>query len=211
MADLRAWADAGTVGMDRYRLVPTLCWARDKRCFSAGPHLRRGRNRGDVIAGVAPVAVLTLLWIVYLSLTVAAGDFLSFQWDALLLETGLLAIFVAPFTWRHGIAMRHDPPPIARWLIWWLLFRLVLGSGLVKLASGDPSWRELTALAVHYETQPLPTPIAWYVAQLPLWFHRASTALVVAIELIVPIGIVIGGRWRWLAAVVLIGSRCSSR
>ena len=41
-------------------------------------------------------------------------------------------------------------------------------------------------------------------AQLPLWFHRASTALVVALELIIPIGIVIGGRWRWLAAVVLI-------
>jgi hypothetical protein len=68
-------------------------------------------------------------------------------------------------------------------LIWWLLFRLMIGSGIVKLASGDPSWRNLTALALHYETQPLPTPLAWYAWLMPLWFHKVTTAATLGVEL----------------------------
>ena len=66
----------------------------------------------------------------------------------------------------------------------WLLFRLMLLSGLAKLTSGDPTWRNLTALRYHYETQPLPTPLAWYAHQLPLAVHRASVAAMFAIELL---------------------------
>ncbi len=204
MADVKDWVDATGVGFDRYRLVPTLCWLATSDAFLQGLAACGVVLAAMLIAGIASVAVLPLLWILYLSLTVVSGDFLSFQWDGLLLETGFLAVLVAPTGWRHRYRGSFDPPPIARWLIWLLLFRLMFGSGLVKLASGDPSWRDLTAMAVHYETQPLPTPLAWYVAQLPLWFHRTSTALVIAIELIVPCAIVVGGRWRWLAAVILI-------
>ena len=68
----------------------------------------------------------------------------------------------------------------------WLIFRLMFFSGAVKLASGDPTWRNLTALSYHYETQPLPTPVAWYMQQLPAAFQKASTVLVFAVELIVP-------------------------
>jgi hypothetical protein len=78
----------------------------------------------------------------------------------------------------------------------------MLGSALVKLASGDPTWRDLTALAFHYETQPLPTPVAWYVALLPLWFHKLTTALVLGVEFVVPCFMF--GRLRRLTALVLI-------
>jgi hypothetical protein len=88
--------------------------------------------------------------------------------------------------------------------VWWLLFRLMLASGVVKLLSGDPLWRDLTALAVHYETQPLPTLLAWFFAQLPLWFQKASTALVLFTELVVPWCILAGWRGRHLAAVALL-------
>ena len=40
----------------------------------------------------SPVPILLLLWICYLSLSVAGQTFLWFQWDGLLLETGLLAV-----------------------------------------------------------------------------------------------------------------------
>jgi hypothetical protein len=75
----------------------------------------------------------------------------------------------------------------------------------VKLASGDPSWRDLTAMAVHYETQPIPTPIAWYAHLLPLWLQRFSTAMVLVIELAVPFMIAAGRYPRRVAAVILIG------
>ena len=80
---------------------------------------------------------------------------MSYQWDMLLLEVGFLTIFLG---WH----------PIVLPLFRWLLFRLMLLSGLAKLMSGDPTWRNLTALRYHYETQPLPTPLAWYANLLPL-------------------------------------------
>ena len=119
-------------------------------------------------------------------------DFWSFQWDILLLEAGFLAIFLDE---SHG----------RQWLFRWLLFRLMFMSGLVKLLSGDAAWRNLTALGYHYETQPLPTPLAWYMFQLPGWFQKASTAVVFLTELLVPLLIFAPARLRQIAAYLLIG------
>ena len=158
-----------------------------------------------LIAGIAPAALLPLLWAAYLSLSRLCGPFLSFQWDALLLETGLLAIFIAPAVWRDRLRTAADPQRLAIWLMWWLLFRLMVGSGAVKLASGDPTWRTLTALTFHYETQPIPTAVAWYAHHLPVWFHKGSTAGVLAIELFAPFLIIGTRRLRALAFGLLVG------
>ena len=56
------------------------------------------------------------------------------------------------------------------------MFKLMFQSGCVKLLSGDPTWRNLTALTYHYETQPLPTWIGWYAHQLPVWLQKISAA-----------------------------------
>ena len=126
--------------------------------------------------GIVTGPALALAWLFYLSLVTVGQDFLSFQWDILLLETGFLAIFLAP--WRSDRASlacwalpRFRPRFV--WLGRWLLFRLMFLSGAVKLLSGDATWRDLTALQYHYWTQPLPTPVAWYAAQLPAWFQTA--------------------------------------
>jgi hypothetical protein len=162
-----------------------------------------------LIAGVAPLVMLPLLWLDYLSLVVIGRDFLSYQWDVLLLETGLLAIAIAPIAWRDRLRARGEqcqpPPRLAVWLMLWLLFRLMLGSGLVKLGSGDPTWRSLTALLYHYETQPIPTPLAWYAHQLPAWFHKASTLGTFAIELVVPFFILGPRRLRQIACWLFVG------
>jgi hypothetical protein len=113
-------------------------------------------------------------------------DFLWLQWDGLLLE----AAFLASFLPSRG-ALRSTR---------WLLFRLLLASAAVKLTSGDPTWRNLTALRYHFETQPLPTPLAWYVQALPLWFHRLSAALTFAVEGLVPFLIFAPRRARFFAA-----------
>lgn len=138
-----------------------------------------------VFAGVAPALGLALLWAGYLSLCVAGQTFFNFQWDALLLETTLLAVFIAP--WRAlPLWQRPEPAPIARLLVVWLLFRLMFLSGLVKLTSGDPTWRDLSALTFHFETQPLPTVLGWWAHQLPAAWLRAACAGMFAIELVVP-------------------------
>lgn len=158
-----------------------------------------------MIGGMLPLASLVGCWVIYLSFVGVGAPFLNYQWDALLLETGFLAIFWAPTTARLASPVASPPSSIVRWLLVWLLFRLMFFSGWVKLASGDPAWWDLSALEYHYETQPLPTWTAWYMHQLPSWFQKLSVAGTFAIELVVPFFIVLGRRARAITALAFVG------
>lgn len=186
---------AAKVGDERFHLLPTLCWIDASDAFLQFLCVGGMVLSGLLILDVAPAVVLFLLWAFYLSLSNVGNVFLQFQWDALLLETGLLAIFLAPL---YVIRRRGRVPPgpswIAVWLLRWLLIRLMFLSGAVKLGSGDETWRNLTALTVHYETQPLSNWVAWHFHQLPLWFHKFSCGLMFTIELVCPFLILLG-RW----------------
>jgi len=193
------------LGVEAYRSFPTLCW------YDASDVFLQFLCWGGVglasllVLGITPVPVLIALWVFYLSLTVAGGVFLRFQWDILLLEVGFLAIFYAPFSWRLGSPRAAPPSGMVRWLEKWLLFRLMLLSGVVKLTAGDDSWWDLTALNFHYETQPLPTWSAWYAHQLPTWFQKTSVGLMFAAELAVPFLLFGPRRIRHAACAVIIG------
>ena len=174
-------------GRRHYFGIPTLCWlnvsdqALSWMCWvGAGAALL-------LILGVWPTGMLAVLWALYLSLFHVSRIFLGYQWDILLLETGLLAIFLPPpLEFVATLAHPAAPSIVARWLLWWLLFRLMFSSGMIKLRSGDLLWRRLTALCWHYETQPLPTPVAWQAHQLPVAFHKFSAVLVFGIEVLGP-------------------------
>ena len=204
MDSARAFVAAQHIGLDRYRLLPTLCWISASDVFLRALTVAGVGLGALLMAGVLPAVVLPLLWIDYLSLSVVAREFLSYQWDALLLEAGLLAIFVAPLVLVERARSPVAPPRLGVWLMLWLVFRLMFGSGVVKLASGDPTWRNLTAMTFHYETQPIPTPLAWYADQLPLWFQKASTAATLAIELIAPFFIAGPRLLRRIACALLV-------
>src|SRR5262245_32312804 len=134
--------------------------------------------------GLVPVPATIGLYVLYLLVDLAGQDFLSFQWDALLLEAGFAAILLAPFGIRPSYS--QEPSKFALWVQRLLVFRLMLESGLVKLQSGAPTWGDLAALDYHFETQPLPTPVAWYVQHLSPGVHKALTATVFAVEVAVP-------------------------
>ncbi|TFK00876.1 Lipase maturation factor 2 [Platysternon megacephalum] len=132
--------------------------------------------------------IFLLLRMLYLSLYQVGQVFLYFQWDSLLLETGFLAVLVAPLhllKWRSTAWRPHDS--ITFWLMRWLLFRLMFASGVVKLTSRCPTWWGLTALTYHYETQCIPTPAAWFAHQLPVWLQKFSVVVTYVIEIAVPL------------------------
>lgn len=139
-----------------------------------------------LVLGLAQVPVLLLLWAFYLSLQQGGQAFMSFQWDILLLEVGFLAVFLAPWKLGLGLARSSPPPPAIHWLFRWLLFRFMFSSGVVKLNAGDPAWWNMTALQFHYETQPLPTWIGWWVHQLPPIANDLSCLVMFLVELVVP-------------------------
>jgi hypothetical protein len=213
------WASStGRLGEAKHQF-PTLCWL-DTSDLSLSVQGWTGVALGGLVfLGVAPLLLLPLAWLLYLSLTVAGQDFLQFQWDALLLETGFFAIWIAPagfLPWGppRWLKLRrraaHDPvppppPAIAVWALRLLLFRFMFASGYVKLSFGDPVWRDLTALTFHYWTQPLPTPFAWYAHHLPLWFQKLSCAAMFAAELLAPVLLFFGRLGRNLFGLATIG------
>ena len=186
----------------RFLIAPTLCWwsasdaALHWQCFLGVACALA------LLAGIAPALMLFLLWALYLSLCSIPGPFLNFQWDALLLETGFLAIFFAPLQILERPSRQRRPSTLVLWLLRWLLFRLMLESGCVKLMSGDAAWWNLTALRVHYETQPLPTWLGWYAHQFPPFFQSFSVLVMFLIELVAPAFIFSGRRLRLAAAAI---------
>ncbi|WP_375772036.1 lipase maturation factor family protein [Archangium gephyra] len=190
-------------GPERYLRLPTLLWwlgAEEGALRGVG---FAGLGCGVLLAAnVAPRWALGGAWACYLSLTTVGGVFLGYQWDVLLLEAALVSLPLTPgHLWPPGVS--PAPLPGALLLPRLLLFRLMLMSGVVKLASGDPTWRDFTALQYHYWTQPLPNPVAWFVHLLPAGLQRASTAVTLIIEIGAPFLLFGPRRARLVAAALL--------
>jgi hypothetical protein len=156
--------------------------------------------------GIAPGASLAVAWVTYLSFVSVGWPFMSFQWDTLLLETTFTALFFVPWCAFDRRSNHPEPNLVARFALWWLLFRLVFRSGYMKLASGDPTWADLSALDYHYWTQPLPTMLGWYAAHAPHAVHVVSGAAMFVVELGVPFLIFVPRAWaRRTAASAIAG------
>ena len=178
-------------GSQAYWLAPSIFWLARSDGFLLAVCIAGAALSLVLLLGYFERPSLVCLYLLYLSLCTAGQDFLSFQWDILLLESGFLAIFLGS-------------SKVAVLLFRWLLFRLMFLSGMVKLMSHDPAWRNLSAMSFHYMTQPLPTPAAWYMYQLPFWFQRCSTAMVFVIELAVPFLFFAPRLWRFCSGFAVL-------
>jgi hypothetical protein len=179
---------AARFGPERFVLAPIVFWLNDSDlaiqavCWAgAGLSLM-------LVLDLLPRVSLVLIYAFYLSLLYAGQTFMAFQWDTLLLETAVVALLMS-FAPTSGV-----------WLSRWLLFRFMFMSGVVKLISGDPNWRHLSALGYHFLTQPLPTPLGWYAARLPTGVLKAATGAMFLVELVLPFLIFCPRRLRFVAA-----------
>ena len=105
-----------------------------------------------------------------------ARSFLSFQWDNLLLECGLLGALVSP----------NKRVPWVTFLLRVALFKLYFESGLAKYQSPIGDWKDGSAMAYYYETAPIPTWLAWYAHHLPRAWHALESHITLVFELGVP-------------------------
>jgi hypothetical protein len=170
-------------GLQRFWFAPTLLW------FGATNHALMLITWLGLIASLAvvlnlwPRMALAICLVCFLSFVAAAQDFSSFQSDGMLLEAGFISLFFVPPGLRPGLGGAHPPSRLSLFLLQWEWFRIYLESGIVKLTSGDYSWRHLTAMDDYYQNGPLPTWIGWYVQQLPHWFHAATALMTLVAEL----------------------------
>ncbi len=165
--------------------TPTLFWLASSDTTLRATAVGGALLSLGLVLGLAPRYCLAALWALYLSFVTVGQDFLAFQWDNLLLETALFSLFLTP----GGLRPRRAPPPhpLAVFMMLWLVFRLHVESGATKLLLGDPTWRDLTAMATYYETAPLPTWVGWYAHQMPLWAHKACAFYTYVVELGLPL------------------------
>ena len=137
-----------------------------------------------VMCGYANSLIMLALWALYMSIVNVGQLWYGYGWEIQLLETGFLAVFLCPLLdWRPF--PRRAPQVTILWLYRWLIFRIMLGAGLIKLR-GDACWRDLTCLYYHYETQPIPNPVSWWLYFRPHWFQRFGVLWNHFVELIVP-------------------------
>ena len=164
---------------------------------------------------IAPRGALVICLIAFVSFISTAQDFASYQSDGMLLEAGFISLFFAPVGWRPGWGVADPPSRASRVLLIWLMFRIYFESGIAKILGHDPEWRNLTAMDQYYQNGPLPTWIAWYAHHLPHWFHAASAALTLALELVLIFAIFLPRRFRsaiffvitfWQVGIILTGN-----
>jgi hypothetical protein len=135
-----------------------------------------------VVFNLWPRLSLGVCWLVFLSFVAGLQDFSSYQSDAMLLEAGFIALFFAPPGIRPGLGAASPPSRASAFLLLWEWFRIYFESGLVKIASGDPTWRNLHAMDEYYQNGPLPTWVGWYAQHLPQGFHAFTAGATLAIE-----------------------------
>jgi hypothetical protein len=155
-----------------------------------------------VIAGYANALMMALLWLLYMSFVHIGQEWYWYGWEMQLTETGFLAIFLCPLVDGRPFP-RHAPPMAIIILFRWLIFRIMLGAGLIKMR-GDKIWRDATALYYHFETQPIPGPLSRWFHFLPhpvlkagVWFNHIA-------ELAAPCFVFWPRAGRHIAGVVIV-------
>jgi len=190
------------LGLRAFWLAPTLLW------INAGDTMLSAIVIAGLIASVmltlnlAPRISIGVAVVCFLSFVTAAQDFSAYQSDGMLLEAGFLSLFLAPPGLRPGLGASHPPTRASVFLLQYEWFRIYFESGLVKILSGEPQWRDLTAMDKYYENGPLPTWLGWYVQQWPHSFHAFSAAATLIVELFVVWLLFFGRRSRWLAFAI---------
>lgn len=97
-----------------------------------------------------------------------------------------LACWFVPYRKMNKHVFTDNISIVVRELLIWLLFRLMFSSGIVKLTSGCPTWWSLTALDHHFQTQPLPVALAWWVHNQPAIIKQIGVAITYVIECVFP-------------------------
>jgi hypothetical protein len=182
--------------LQQYWYAPTLFW------LGAGDRaLTLVVGAGSVcslllVANIWPRLTVALCTLLFLSCIAALQVFSSYQSDGMLLEAGFLSIFFAPRGVRPGLGAGDPPSRLSLFMLRWEWFRIYFESGVVKLASGDPHWRDLTAMDEYYQNGPLPTWIGWYVQQLPHWYHAGTVIITLGAELVLVWALFLPRRFR---------------
>lgn len=167
-----------------FKRLPSIFWFNHSDAILAGAAWVGFALSCIVALGYANAILLAILWALYMSFVHVGQEWYGYGWEFQLLETGFLAIFLCPLLDPRPFP-RREPPRVIIWFFCALTFRIMLGSGLIKIR-GDATWRNLTALYYHFETQPIPNGLSRWFHFLPRIVLRGGTLFNHIAELVAP-------------------------
>lgn len=183
------------ISQKRFFYIPSLFWFNSSDRALMGLTILGTLISLILMLGYYPSLCLGLLFIIHLSIVSVGQDFLSFGWESFLLE----------ITFYTFLVSLTPIPNLMTWInLNFLLFRFHIQAGAIKLQSGDPAWRNMKGAAFHYQSQPLPNTLAWYVYKWPLMIHKASTLFMFFVELIVPFGLFLTDDIRAITGLLML-------
>jgi hypothetical protein len=194
-------------GWPAFSELPSLFWWNASNTFMLTAAWTGAALSLGVLLGGTNAVLMAVLWFLYMSFVHVGQIFYSYGWEIQLLETGFLAIFLCPLR-SVGPFPAAAPTRLLMGLFRWLVVRIMLGAGLIKLR-GDACWTDLTCLVHHYETQPIPNPLSLYFHHLPVWCHKMGVLWNHLVELVVPVFCFGPRRLRHVAGVLLIAFQLS--
>jgi hypothetical protein len=128
-----------------------------------------------------------ILWFCWHDLIVSGGRFLQYQMDTLLLDVAPIVLIGCWSDVANKEKKATAAAAASTFGYRWLLARLYLGAGSVKLLSCDASWRDLSAVHWHFQSQPLPNGVGvWAYEHVPLLLSQALTWGVLVGEMAAP-------------------------
>jgi hypothetical protein len=177
-------------GMAAYFTYPSVFWVSQSNWFIylilyAGAAI----SLISVVTRVRGISFF-LLWFFYLSVVNFGRDMFNFPWDLFLMEISFLSAVSAFFISRNYL------PRILLFALLFLFFRQWFTMGVVKAVYGGLVWNDLTFMKHYWLNQPSPTPLAVYSFHMPQVVHYLLTASALLIEMVLPVIMLLGRRWR---------------
>jgi hypothetical protein len=189
--------------LQRIWYAPTLLWINASDTALAAVILLGVIASLALVFNFAPRAMVASCTLLFLTCIAALQAFSSYQSDGMLLEAGFISFFFAPRGLQPGLGKHDCPSRISLFMLRWEWFRIYFESGLVKILSGEQSWRNLTAMDNYYQNGPLPSWMGWYVQQLPHWYHAGTVILTFAVELVLVWAVFLPRRFRFACFFVV--------
>ena len=177
-------------------LIPSLFWISSSDAALTASFIIGLIASVLLVLNVRPRLMIGICMLLFLSCIAVLQDFSSYQSDGMLLEAGFISLFFAPRGTRPRLGETDAPSSFSLFMLRWEWFRIYFESGIVKLASGDPHWRNFTAMDDYYQNGPLPSWPGWYVQQMPHWYHALTVTITFAVELFIVWAVFLPRRFR---------------
>ena len=125
-----------------------------------------------------------IIWYIYLNLFLVGQNFMSYEFDYLLMETGFVSIFLCDFLLTENCFLQT----ISFYIMKFILFKFFFGNGLSIIFSENKYFHNFSGFDIFIINQPIPTMFSYHLNKMNFVFKKLLSSVLMSILLILPFG-----------------------